>query len=41
MNSHLRDNAEFWKKSCEDTPNKLTEQRAWQKNIRNIVNQVI
>ena len=38
MNSELRDNAEYWKNSCEEmqeTINELTEMR---QNIRNIVN---
>ena len=38
MNSRLRDNAEYWKNSCEEmqeTINELTEMR---QNIRNIVN---
>ena len=38
MNAKLRDNAEYWKNSCEEmqeTINELTEMR---QNIRNIVN---
>jgi len=41
MNSKLRDNAEYWKDSCEEMQNKLDELRDWQENLRNIVNQDI
>lgn len=41
MNSKLRDNAEFWKESCEEMQNKLDEMRDWQENLRNIANQDI
>lgn len=41
MNSKLRDNAEYWKESCEETQNKLNNLRDWKKNLQNIVNQDI
>ena len=41
MNSKLRDNAEYWKESCEEMQNKLDEMREWKKNIQNIVNEDI
>ena len=39
MNSQLRDNAEFWKESCEEMQNKLDDMRDWKKNLQNIVNE--
>lgn len=41
MNSKLRDNAEYWKESCEEMQNKLDEMRDWKKNLQNIVNKDI
>ena len=41
MNSKLRDNAEYWKESCEEMQNKLDEMREWRKNLQNIVNEDI
>tara|TARA_B100000579_G_C22632968_1_gene757561 strand:- start:226 stop:561 length:336 start_codon:yes stop_codon:yes gene_type:complete len=41
MNSQLRDNAEFWKESCEEMQNKLDEMRDWKKTLQNIVNEDI
>lgn len=41
MNSKLRDNAEFWKESCEEMQNKLNDMRDWKKNLQNIVNEDI
>jgi len=41
MNSQLRDNAEFWKESCEEMQNKLNEMRNWKQNLQNIVNEDI
>jgi hypothetical protein len=41
MNSKLRDNAEFWKESCEEMQNKLNDLRDWKQNLQNIVNQDI
>lgn len=41
MNSQLRDNAEYWKASCEEMQYKLDEMREWQKNLQNIVNENI
>jgi len=41
MNSKLRDNAEYWKESCEEMQNKLNEMRQWKKNLQDIVNQDI
>lgn len=41
MNSKLRDNAQFWKDSCEEMQNKLNEMRDWQKNLQNIVKEGI
>ena len=41
MNSKLRDNAEYWKSSCEEMQYKLDEMREWKKNLQNIVNQDI
>ena len=37
MNTQLRDNAEYWKSSCEELQYKLDEMREWQKNLQNIV----
>ena len=34
MNSKLRDNAEYWKESCEETQNKLNNLRDWKKNLK-------
>ena len=41
MNSHLRDNAEFWKESCQEMQYKLDDFREWQKNLKNIINEDI
>tara|TARA_X000000950_G_C13873688_1_gene643967 strand:+ start:886 stop:1197 length:312 start_codon:yes stop_codon:yes gene_type:complete len=41
MNSKLRDNAEYWKESCEEMQNKLNEIRDWQKNLLEIASQDI
>ena len=41
MNSKLRDNAEYWKESCEEMQNKLNEMREWKKNLQDIVNKDI
>lgn len=38
MNCKLRDNAEFWKESCEQTQNKLDNFRQWKADLQNIVN---
>jgi t-SNARE complex subunit (syntaxin) len=38
MNSKLRDNAEFWKESCEQIQNKLDNFRQWKADLQNIVN---
>ena len=39
MNSQLRDNAEFWKESCEEMQNKLDDIRDWKRTLQNIVNE--
>ena len=41
MNSNLRDNAEFWKESCQEMQCKLDEFRDWKKNLKNIVDEDI
>lgn len=41
MNSMLRDNAEFWKESCQELQHKLNDFREWQKNLKNIINEDI
>ena len=41
MNSKLRDNAEYWKESCEEMQNKLNEMREWKKNLQDIVSKDI
>ena len=37
MNSKLRDNAEYWKESCEELQSKLDEIREWKANLKNII----
>ena len=39
MNTQLRDNAEYWKESCEETQEKLEDLRSWRRNLQNIVNE--
>lgn len=41
MNSKLRENAEYWKESCEELQNKLNEIREWKQNLQQVVNQDI
>ena len=37
MNSKLRDNAEFWKESCQEMQYKLNDFREWRKKLKNII----
>ena len=41
MNSQLRDNAEYWKESCEEMQNKLDDFRLWKANLLNIIQEDI
>ena len=41
MNTQLRDNAEYWKESCEEMQEKMDDFRSWRKNLQNIVNEDI
>ena len=38
MNSQLRDNAEYWKNSCEEMQETINELSELKQNIRNLVN---
>ena len=38
MNAQLRDNAEFWKESCEELQERLNDYMEWGEQIREIAN---
>lgn len=37
-NTQLRDNAEYWKESCEELQEKLNDYKEWGEHLREIVN---
>tara|TARA_A100001037_G_scaffold63293_1_gene55322 strand:+ start:31262 stop:31543 length:282 start_codon:yes stop_codon:yes gene_type:complete len=41
MNTQLRENAEYWRDSCEEMQDKLDDMRMWKQNLQNMLQEDI